>query len=146
MADKTKTGLGGLSGSVGYALENEAYCTLLSYLKNLDIDLTERFVRTVINGEEINILGKRKRNGQELIIVGIPELKLTRDVGALNLTPLQKFERKVNTVRKKYPTEEIFKIIVTHFARSEIIEKARGKGITKRDNYSAEFRMDLRFI
>ncbi|KFI37238.1 hypothetical protein HY02_08870 [Peptococcaceae bacterium SCADC1_2_3] len=62
-----------------------------------------------------------------MIIVGEAELKLTRRVGALNLTPLQKIERKVNTVRKKYPTEEIFKIIVTHFARPELIEKAREK-------------------
>ncbi|KFD41464.1 hypothetical protein DK28_0208735 [Peptococcaceae bacterium SCADC1_2_3] len=81
----------------------------------------------MIDGEEINILGKGKRNGQELIIVGEAELKLTRSVGALKLTPLQKIERKVNTVRKKYPTEEIFKIIVTHFDRPELIEKAREK-------------------
>jgi hypothetical protein len=55
---------------------------------------------------------------------GGAELKLT------SMGKLKKFERKVNTLRKKYPTKEIFKIFVTHFARPEIIEKAREKGIT----------------
>jgi len=99
VVDKTSTDLGGPSRSVGYALENKAYRALPGYLKNLDIDVTERFVRTVIDGEEINILSKRNRDGQELIIVGEAELKLTKDVGALNLTPLREFEGKVNIIR-----------------------------------------------
>ena len=89
----------------------------------------------MIDGEEINILGKERRNGQEVIIVGIPELKLTRDVGALNLTPLRKFERKVNIIRKKHPTKEIFQIFVTNFARPEIIENAREKRINVRQSF-----------
>jgi hypothetical protein len=124
VVDKTSTDLGGLSRSVGYALENEAYRALPGYLKNFGVELTEKFIRTVIDGEEINILGKGNRDGQEIIIVGEAELKLT------SVGKLKKFERKVNTVKKKYPTKEIFKIFVTHFARPEIIEKAREKGTT----------------
>jgi len=124
VVDKTNTDVGGLSRSVGYALENEAYRALPGYLKNFGVELTEKFIRTVIDGEEINILGKGNRDGQEIIIVGETELKLT------SVGKLKKFERKVNTIRKKYPTKEIFKIFVTHFARPEIIEKAREKGIT----------------
>ncbi len=124
VVDKTNTDVGGLSRSVGYALENEAYRALPGYLKNFGVELTEKFIRTVIDGEEINILGKGNRDGQEIIIVGEAELKLT------SVGKLKKFERKVNTVKKKYPTKEIFKIFVTHFARPEIIEKAREKGTT----------------
>jgi len=36
--------------------------------------------------------------------------------------------KEVNIIRQKHPTEEIFKIIVTNFARPEIIEKAVEKG------------------
>jgi len=43
VADKTNTNLGGLSESAVCALENEAYKALPSYLKNLDIEITERF-------------------------------------------------------------------------------------------------------
>jgi hypothetical protein len=124
VVDKTSTDLGGLSRSVGYALENEAYRALPGYLKNFGVELTEKFIRTIIDDEEINILGRGRKNGQEIIIVGEAELKLT------SVGKLKEFERKVNTLRKKYPTKEIFKIFVTHFARPEIIEKAREKGIT----------------
>ena len=130
VVDKTSTDLGGLSRSVSYTLENEAYRALPGYLKNFGVELTEKFIRTIIDDEEINILGLGRKNGQEIIIVGEAELKLTRCVGVYCNTPLRKFERKVNTVKKKYPTKEIFKIFVTHFARPEIIKKAREKGIT----------------
>ena len=116
--------LGGLARSMGYAFENEAYRALPGYLKTLGIEVTERFVRREIDGEEINILGKGKKNGQEIIIVGEVEVRLT------SAKKIKQLERKASIVHRKHPQKELFKILVTHFASPSVIEKAEEKGIT----------------
>ncbi|MCL6478452.1 MAG: hypothetical protein K6T65_08540 [Peptococcaceae bacterium] len=119
-----KTELGGLSSSMGYALENEAYRVLPDFLKNYGIELEERFVRREVRGEEINLLARGKRDGSDVVIVGESGLRLTsagKKIGQL--------ERKAAAVAKEYPGCALFKILVTHYAGPRVVEKAREKGI-----------------
>ncbi len=52
---------GGFTRSYSYAFENEAYRNLLRVLKErYGIEVVERFVRTEIEGEEINFLARGK--------------------------------------------------------------------------------------
>ncbi|HAA89231.1 MAG: Uncharacterized protein XD63_1203 [Thermoanaerobacterales bacterium 50_218] len=119
-----KTELGGLSRSVGYALENEAYRNLPGILREYGIEVTERFVRKEVNGEEINILGFGRRNGREVVIVGESALRLT-GVGR----KFAQLERKANLVRERYPGREVVEVLVTHYASSRVQERAKEKGI-----------------
>ena len=119
-----KTELGGLSGSMGYALENEAYRALPEFLKNYGIELEERFVRREVRGEEINLLARGKRDGRDIIVVGESGLKLTsagKKIGQL--------ERKAAAVAEEYPGHELFKILVTHYTSPRVVKKAGEKGI-----------------
>jgi len=119
-----KTELGGLARSVAYALENEAYRALPEYLKNYGIEITERFVRTEIGGEEINIFARGKKNGREVLIVGESELKLTSVS-----KKIKQLEKKAAVVQETFPTREIIKLIITHYARPAVMERAKEKGI-----------------
>lgn len=121
--DDTRTNLGGLSDSVGYSLENEAYRGLPAYLREKHgIEVTERFIRTEIGGEEINILGIGKKDGVKVLIVGEAELKLR------SVSKFTQLDRKVSAVRREYK-EDIIKILITHYASPSMIEKAKEKGI-----------------
>jgi uncharacterized protein YukE len=70
--------VGGLSRSVGYALENEAYRALPAFLARAHgLQVTERFVRTEIEGEEINFLAQATRaDGTPVLIVGESKARL----------------------------------------------------------------------
>lgn len=75
--------VGGLSRGVAYGLENEAYRSLPAIMKEQGIEVNERLVRVEIDGEEINIFGKGRRNGTEVLIVGEAELQ-SRSVNKIN--------------------------------------------------------------
>jgi DNA repair ATPase RecN len=73
----TRTQVGGLSRSMAYALENEAYRKIPKYLKtHYQLDIQERVIRTLIGGEEINLFAKAKRHGEEVLIVGETVVRL----------------------------------------------------------------------
>jgi hypothetical protein len=121
--DATRTELGGLSRSVGYSLENEAYRQLPGYLKErYGIEITEKMIRLELEGEEINIFARGKRGGDDIIIVGEAELRLS------SVGKLKQLEKKVSLVKKRYPNECI-PLLVTHFARSPVLERAKEMGI-----------------
>ncbi len=124
----TREDLGGLSRSFSYGFENEAYRMLPGFLKdNYGIEMTERIIRTEVGGKEINIFGKAKRNGTNLLIVGEAKIRLEkkrdkkRDV-------FKELEEKVGAV-KKISQEEIIKILLTHYATPWFLEKAKEKDI-----------------
>jgi chromosome segregation ATPase len=119
----TKTEVGGLARSMAYALENEAYRALPAFLKEHGISITERFVRTEIGGEEINLFVRGKKDGREVIIVGESELKVT------SIGKLKQLERKAAVVQESFPGKEIIKLLITHYARPAVLEKAKEKGI-----------------
>lgn len=80
--------LGGLSGTVGYPLEDRAYLTLPQLLKqDFGITLKEELIRKfVLNKKgdyiEVNIVGKGAQNGKEVLILG--EAKTRRSKNNLN--------------------------------------------------------------
>ena len=121
--DATRTELGGLSRSVSYSLENEAYRQLPRYLlETHGITITDRMVRFELEGEEINIFAKGSRNGKELFIVGESELKLS------SVGKLRQLEKKVSLVKKRYEGECI-PLMITHFVRPQVLDAANKKGI-----------------
>jgi len=124
----TREGLGGLSRSSSYAFENEAYRILPKFLKdNYKIEMAEKIIRTEIEGKEINIFGKARKNGKNILIVGEVKLRLDekRDV---KKDVFEELEEKVEVV-KKISQDEIVKILITHYATSKFIEEAKQKGI-----------------
>ena len=73
---KTREQLGGLSHTVGYVLEDRAYRGLPPLLKrDFGVEITEPLHRDFIEVgigryEEVNLIGKGKKDGKEVIIVG----------------------------------------------------------------------------
>ncbi|GAB6161242.1 hypothetical protein JCM12298_04010 [Desulfothermus naphthae] len=119
----TREQLGGLSRSVGYALENEAYRHLPSILKKYyNIETIERLIRTYINNEEINIFGKAKQDGKEVYLVGEAVLKLD------DRSKLGQVWDKVRVVKEEFG-KDVVPVLVTHFARPDVLEKAKKAGI-----------------
>jgi myosin heavy subunit len=114
--------VGGLSRSVAYALENEAYRNLPSFLKEkYGIEVIDRLIRFELKGEEINLFARAKRNGEEEILVGESVLRLD-DKGKL-----KDIKRKADIVFEEYGTK-VSPIIVTHFATSRVMEEAKKAG------------------
>ena len=126
----TREQLGGLSKSMGYALENEAFRFLPVYFQNLGLEITEKFIRTEIDGEEINLFARGRKNGKEVIIVGESDLRLTKA-----WKKIEQIERKVAVVQKNFPDAEIVKVLVTHYAKPAVAEKIKEKGIILLPSY-----------
>ena len=115
--------VGGLSRSMAYALENEAYRKLAGYLTaHYQLEMKEKLIRTEVADEEINIFGIASQNGEDVIIVGEVVLKLD------DQSKLAKLDKKIKAVRKEY-SQKIIPLMLTHFARSIIVEKAKEKGV-----------------
>ncbi|MCS7060508.1 MAG: hypothetical protein RMN25_05015 [Anaerolineae bacterium] len=124
--------VGGLSRSVGYALENEAYRMLPAFLlREHNLELIDRLIRTEIAGEEINLFGRAQRSGQEVLIVG--ETKLQLDERRSNRREedavLAQLARKVEVVRQSNPGLEVVPLLITHFARPSFVRRAAEQGI-----------------
>jgi len=119
--------LGGLGRSMGYALENEAYRMLPAFLaEKHGIQVTERFVRTYIGDEEINLFGRGRRDGKEVLIVG--EVKVRLEEGRRE-DALEQLEEKARVVQEAYPGEELLLLLVTHHAHPGILQRAQERGI-----------------
>ena len=121
--ERTNQQVGGLSRSIAYALENEAYRNLPQILKSLyGIEIIDRFIRTYIGDEEINIFAKAKKDGQDVCIVGEAVLKLD------DKTKVKSVLDKANIVKQEVGGD-VIPILVTHFARPNILERAKKAGI-----------------
>ena len=82
----------------------------------------DRFIRTYIGGEEINVFAKAKRNGKEIYLIGEAVLRLD------DRSKLRTVMDKANIVKEELGGE-VVPIIVTHFARPDILERANKAGI-----------------
>ena len=121
--DATRTELGGVARSVSYSLENEAYRQLPQFLKEqYQIELTEKMIRFELEGEEINLFAKGRKGGEDILIVGEAELRLS------GVGKLRQLEKKISLVKKLYPVQ-CLPLLVTHFARPQVLTAAREKGI-----------------
>lgn len=124
--------LGGLSRSVSYALENEAYRQLPAYLAtHHGINLTERMVRTDIGGEEINLFALGERNDAPIVIVGETKLQLDRRRGTRDALErlLDQLEAKVKVVQAAHPEREVVRLLVTHYIRPLLREVATRRNV-----------------
>ncbi|MCS7083528.1 MAG: hypothetical protein NZL90_00910 [Aquificaceae bacterium] len=119
---------GGISETLGYMLENEAYRMLPSYLeRNYGIKLVKKFIRKEVGGKEINLLAEGEKEGKKFLILGEAKSKLSlgperaRDV-------LDSIEERINSALKEYPeydADSVIKLIVTHFASESFIQEAK---------------------
>jgi len=126
---ETRGEIGGLSKSMSYAFENEAYRMLPSLLKNkYKIEVKEKFIRKDIAGKEINIFALAKRDGKPIIIVGEAKLRLDEKRGEGNEDVFKDLADKVMAVKKEYQGKEVVKILITHFATKGFLSKAKEKG------------------
>lgn len=118
--------LGGLSRIAAYALENEAHRLLPAFLrKQHGIEVVERLLRSEIEGEEINLFGKARRNGSEVLLVG-GETKLQLDERRANRQEAERIPdrlaEKVGAVKRAKPGTEVVPLLITHYARPPFVE------------------------
>ncbi len=126
--EEVKEQVGGLSHTVGYTLENEAYKALPSLLKrDYNLEVTGRLKRGYIKDSkgqaiEVNIIGEAKRNGKRVFIVGESKVKLSKN-------DVRRFiERRVK--RLEPVLGELFPLIVTHMISEPNVEEyAKEKGV-----------------
>jgi hypothetical protein len=124
--------IGGMSRSMSYALENEAYRALPAFLlENHGIEVTERLIRTTVNDEEINFLGRAVRDGRPVLIVGESKQRLDERRSSKREEDriFSQLEAKAEVVRAAYPDEEITILLITHFARPEFLRSAAARSI-----------------
>lgn len=125
--------LGGLSRSMSYSLENEAYRLLPGLLQErLGVRLSERIVRTEINGEEINFLAMGERDGKQVLLVGEGKLQLGDrfHIRRAAQEAFDQLERKVEAAQEHYPDHEVIRLLVTHYARPAVLEMAAARNVT----------------
>jgi len=125
---ETRRQLGGLSATVGYRLEDEAFKGLPALLRRdhgltVKERLTRKFVRDN-RGEyiEVNIVGQGERDGQTYTIVGESKSQLSKkDVDTF-------VRKKLKRLEGVFP--EIFPVLVTYMiAQPDVEDYARQKGI-----------------
>ena len=119
--------MAGLSRSVSYSLENEAYRQLPAYLEaEHGIVLDERMVRTDVEGEEINIFALGHRGDVPIVLVGESKLQLDRRRGGRDAAEqvMDQLANKAAVVKDAYPDREIVQLLITHYARPAVREVA----------------------
>ncbi len=123
----TQKELGGISHTIGYTLENEAYKALPAILKKrYNITVEGRLLRKFIEyadgkEEEINILGKGKIDGKKVNIIG--EAK-----SQLSIKDIDDFLKRIKRLEKVISGEK-FLIAVAHSAKPSVIKHAEAKKI-----------------
>ena len=123
---KTREELGGLSHTVGYILEDRAYLGLPELIKRdfgIEIEEIKRdFIEISPNRyEEINLLGRGKKNGSSIWILGECKTQLKkRDIDL--------FLKKLSRIEHLFPGEKIF-VVVTYQASPQVRQYIEEKGI-----------------
>lgn len=124
--------LGGLSRSMSYSLENEAYRNLPALLQTrYGITLDEKIVRLDLDGEEINLFARGTRNGQPIYLVGESKLQLDerRNSHRAAEAILNQLDKKAAVVQRRYPDVEIVRILLTRYARPAVLQQAEARGV-----------------
>lgn len=124
--------LGGLSRTMGYGLENEAYRSLPGLLRaRFGIEVRDRFVRVELGGEEINLLAHGERSGSPVLIVGETKLRLGERPYRPDLAGevLDQLDRKAAAAGAAFPGVPVMKLLLTHFAPSGFRTGAEARGV-----------------
>ncbi len=120
--ESTKSTIGGLSRSQAYALENDAYRHLPAFLAKRGIEVTERFIRTELDGKEINLLAHARRQGEEIVIVGESVTRLD------DRSKFAQLEEHLHLARAHYACP-VLPVLITHYARPQLLELAERENI-----------------
>ncbi len=125
---ETRRQLGGLSHTVGYIIENEAYRALPALLgADHGIELEDRLIRTYLTTDrgypvEVNIFGRGRRNGREVVVIGESKSQLS----AKNIDHFISHR----LARLEPLFEEVFPVLVTHMTSSpDVAAHAQERGI-----------------
>ena len=130
--------VGGISRSMSYALENEAYRSLPAFLLNqFGIEVTDRLIRTDVGGEEINFFGHAVRDGEPMLIVGESKQRLDERRSSYQEEEriLSVLARKAESVRAIYPDTNIVLLLITHYARPSFLKTAEAQDIIVVQNF-----------
>jgi len=133
---KTREMVAGLSDTVGYGLENQAYKALPRLLeRDFDLKIKDRLARRYIiyedgKEDEVNVYGWGMKNGKKILILGESEVKLSRK-------KLTRFLKRAERIKHYEGAKEILLLAITHMTHPKIEEYARQKGI--KVYYSYEF-------
>jgi chromosome segregation ATPase len=130
--NKVRMDLAGLSRSVSYAFENEAFRNLPRFLKErYGIEVIERLIRKEVGDKEINLLGRAKKKGEDVIIVGEVKMRLEskKYKEEFEADIFDELEERVEAVKAEYGDIEVVKILVTHYASESFLKLAREKGV-----------------
>lgn len=125
---ETRRQVGGISMTIGYTLENEAFRALPALLqKDFGIVVKGRLKRQYVTDREgkpleVNILGEGQQDGKELVIIGESKGQLSKnDVDAF-------IRRRLHRLEGVF--KDVFSILVTHMTTDpEVEEYAKEKGI-----------------
>ena len=123
----TRKMVGGLSDTVGYTLENEAYKALPKLLaRDFDIEVEGRLIRKYIEypdgmHDEVNIFGKAKKNGNDLWVVGESKVRMSKR----EINDFLKMVERLNSIIKG----DKLLLGVTHTVMPDIKKYAQSKGI-----------------
>jgi len=127
---RVRQDVGGLSRSVAYGLENEAYRmapTVLS--KKYGINLSEKLIRAEIGGREVNLLGRGTRNGEQVLIVGEVKLYLGSRRPGRYAGVFEELDEKAEAVQQENEDMKLVKVLITHFASSVVLRDAEERGV-----------------
>ncbi len=124
---KTREQLGGLTHTVGYVLEDRAYKGLPTLLaRDFNVEITEPIKRDFIElspnvYEELNIIGRGRREGRSVVILGECKTQLKKaDIDA--------FLKRVRRLEKAFSEERIL-VAVTYQASPPVRAYASEKGV-----------------
>lgn len=122
--------LGDVTQYMRYDLQNEAYRMLPPLLANeYGIHLSERLIRTEIDGMEIDFFARGEREGQAVCVIGKADQRMhERDEARLEMI-FDQLDRQAKAVQQQYPDCEIVQLVVTHFAQPEMLQRVREHGL-----------------
>ena len=127
---ETRGELGGLSLSVSYGFENEAYRMLPKILEEkFGIKMTDRFIRAEISGREINVFGHGVQNKKKVLIIGEAKLRLDERRIKPKQNVFQEIEEKVQAARDEEGDINIVRILITHYATNGFLKEAKKRGV-----------------
>ncbi len=123
---KTREQVGGLSHTVGYILEDRSYAALPHLLsKEFGIEVEEikrDFIELSPNRyEELNIIGRGKKNGTSVWILGECKTQLRKK-------DIDSFLKKLSRIEHLFPGEKLL-IIVTYQTSPQVRNYVQQKGI-----------------
>ncbi|MBU1261789.1 hypothetical protein KKG61_01200 [bacterium] len=127
----TRKDLGGVTSTLGFMLENEAYRILPKLLKDrYKIEVKERFLRRSIRSfgieaeGEVNVFshGLQQDTGKKVVIIGEAKSQLGKD----DIDDLLDTVAKLKDIEKE---QGRFLLVVTHYTKETVVEYAKEKGV-----------------